>query len=67
MKQRNPEARCGNCPYFKKTHVRRGDCLRWPAGLWSSMKAVTMPARVCGEHPDFFIEEQEELPKGFTA
>ena len=60
MKQRNPEARCGNCPYFAQGSKgsKFGNCLRFPPCLVNSTGLV-MPERVCGEHPDFFKETAE--------
>lgn len=52
MKQRNPDAQCENCPYFRDAGAVAmcGECRRHSnntPGRW--------PGDWCGEHPEFFL------------
>ena len=56
-RQRNSEARCGNCPYWYMTPnddgYERRYCNRHPGSDQFRPERVY----VCGEHPDFFLPE----------
>lgn len=67
MKQRNPEATCETCPYFRRGRALDdpiteygGHCCfeRLP---YTSMGFINYPTTGslgwCGQHPDFFLEE----------
>lgn len=72
--KRNPEATCGNCPYFEKhTGVigiaeGNGSCLILPpinvilhpkTGTKRTLTPVTNAVFWCGQHPDFELKEKE--------
>jgi len=56
MLERNPDARCGNCPYFfSATHpVGLGSCRRHPD------ERFKFDCQWCGEHPDSLREVGDE-------
>lgn len=60
-KQRNPEARCGTCPYWHgpltypegmQPDDMVGECRRWPL-----KENITERDYWCGEHPDFWLSK----------
>ncbi len=56
---RNPDARCGNCVYWAG-HGGTGIpwlCLRYP----DLDNYRSRYEEVCGEHPDFLVEEAESI------
>jgi len=64
MKNRNPDANCGNCPYCAKKS-EPVICARFPPTVLFvgrvDMVEVVCPTvcltSLCGEHPDFWLEE----------
>lgn len=68
-KVRNPVATCWTCPYWKKINMINpitGNCLlHGPVLGGTSEHAYTTfpvmdPANWCGEHPEFFMEVEDE-------
>lgn len=79
MKKRNPDAKCGDCPYWDDNGMeldaqgmQTGRCLRFPPAHkeYESLfdedcfveasfgfGSFTAQDAICGEHPDFFMEE----------
>lgn len=54
MRQRNPEARCGNCPYGENEEsIDLTTCVVHPE------PDRRLSHRVCGQHPEFFLPEWE--------
>lgn len=52
MRQRNPEARCGNCVYGETDRVQREvicDCM--------PVKSRRCVGEICGQHPEFFLPD----------
>lgn len=68
MKQRNPNATCGNCPYWHERTRTCRNCFPNPdqeAGPVRMLSAWhrTMPDDWCGQHPKFWAEvAQAETP-----
>jgi hypothetical protein len=76
MKTRNRKAMCGNCPYWASYKHTEGVCVRFPPAFTDNVEEVrakgwevnphscrlplTDIASVCGEHPDFFAEENDK-------
>lgn len=69
MKKRNPEARCGTCPFCAKNAVQPV-CGRFPPTVLfvgrvdmvvSEYPQVNL-ASICGEHPAFWLEEPKAPP-----
>jgi len=63
MKQRNPNAKCGNCPYWKKIMHGIGQCRPKAASElcdWQETEEINW----CGQHPDFWetVEVTETIP-----
>ena len=61
MKQRNPEATCGTCPYWEPPQGATrylGHCLRVAPGKGRWDEHEMYETGWCGEHPDFFLEEE---------
>jgi len=63
--KRNPNAKCGNCPYWKRTAMGWWDdgllfgwCRYWPS------KIKKRDTEWCGQHPDFWetVEVTETIP-----
>lgn len=72
MPQRNPEARCGTCPYW---HSDKQQCRREPAKLFTGFIDKydeenknhwpnSFARAWCGEHPDFWLPDT--VPEGAT-
>jgi hypothetical protein len=74
MKERNPEATCETCPYFYgRYHSLEngilGSCVRFPPSgeqtlinmLVGVYILVQSEATACGEHPDFFAEDEKSV------
>jgi len=63
MKTRNPNANCGNCPYWHKI-TEYGEC-RFNAPSAYTFESGEVDFRLsthevhwCGRHPDFWAEEE---------
>jgi hypothetical protein len=59
--KRNPEANCGNCPYYYKPEDEKSGWCRHSAELATSegqYEGRTNPNSWCGDHPDFFAAEK---------
>lgn len=63
MRTRNPEACCGNCPYWDDD--TDGPVLYWHYCRKSCPphKGATQAEDFCGEHPEFWMEEKAILTK----
>lgn len=56
MRERNKDARCGNCGYLDayRDGSGWGGCLRLPGE-----KPIVHSNHVCGEHPEYFIKPHQ--------
>ncbi len=74
---RNPNATCGNCPFFEERGIKKtemmGDCKAYPPSIFVFKKdvqnneeleypktlypQVAKTSRACGEHPDFYGQQ----------
>lgn len=67
-KDRDPEATCNTCPYWKYWADVPSQCRRHSpivagtSGHGFAMYPVTSSDMWCGEHPEFFLEEDRETP-----
>lgn len=62
MKQRNLKAICGTCPYWRRDISDKGHCVRHSPiieadGVFRAEFPWMFKSEVCGEHPDFFLED----------
>ena len=58
MKTRNPNANCGNCPYWKHIKDGIGHCRPKPASECGSWQETDV-GEWCGRHPNFWLEETD--------
>jgi len=64
MKTRNPEATCGNCPYWARNpyNEKIGECRIDPRGRCTGGDYPDVYTHGwCGEHPDFWTEQTTDL------
>lgn len=77
MKQRNPNATCGNCPYWYALNVEIGECRQDNAKVidqddGSLVFPLALEDEWCGQHPEFWLpaepaEPAESIPTCWPA